>query len=148
MGFLSFFSIIIFSVQSAKKRKKRKEENQRLLEKERIKGVSGEAGVRFFTTRADSRRREREREKERERLEEWEWVSERDRASGRWEGESQRDRYINIYTHTQKTKGGENRATNTHTFMLSRVAQHVASKSRTRIGNKIEERGEGYTREG
>lgn len=125
--------------------------------KERIEGESEErAGMRSFTTRADSRGREREREKGRERLGEWEWVSERDRArghaSGRWKGDSQRDRYINIYTYVymQKTKGGKKRrATNTRTFYtLASCITRRASKSRARIGNEIENRGQGYTREG
>lgn len=133
----SFFDNIILSIQSAKKRKRGK--RQISLEKERIKGESGRGGDMFLY---HSSWQSREREKGREWLGEWEggWARETEREDTRADDERTRasatDILIFTHTHTQKTKEGrgrEERATSTRTFTLSRVAQHVASKSRVRI---------------
>lgn len=126
--------------------KKRKRGKRQISARSRRRGLRvkvGEARVRFFTTRADSRGREREREKGREWLGEWEsgWARETEREDTRADDQRTRasatDILIFTHTHTQKTKGRgggrKERATSTRTFTLSRVAQHVASKSRVRI---------------
>lgn len=149
----SFFDNIIFSVQSAKKRKRGKRQISARSRKEGLRVKVGEAEVRFFITQADSRGREREREKGREWLGEWEsgW-GERDRArghaSGRWEDESQRDRYINIYTHayTEERGKGERRKSDEYTYVYALASCTTCSEQKSSANLETRLR-KGYTRE-
>lgn len=144
-----FFDNIILSVQSAKKRKRGKRQISARSRKEGLRVKVGEAEVRFFIIRADSRGREREGVIGRVR----EWVSERDRARGhasrRWEDESQRDRYINIYTHayTEDERGkGERRKSDEYTYVYALASCTTCSEQKSSANLETRLR-KGYTRE-